>query len=289
MTTTREVLERVAERIGKLADEESGTLSDPTLLVHYRYQHANRRDAFLVAREIVLAAIPAEPAHVEPLRCRFCKRVCTETLDGKCQECARPESPIVEREIVRRALLAGRGVEPAPAPPSEGDVREAAREVHVIFDGPPSHESGRFVECEDATADVYDLRDAPPGFTGVAPARRSGDEVIARLTAAEAEVERLRAERPGDGLANAGWECVRPGCDGTTKHHGDGCDGTSERCGCPPCPRAGQAERPEAGMRELIREVLDMGGTPDLFAPKGGWHDWMSRANGVLATPPKED
>ena len=23
------------------------------------------------------------------------------------------------------------------------------REVHVVFDGPPSHESGRFVECED--------------------------------------------------------------------------------------------------------------------------------------------
>lgn len=24
------------------------------------------------------------------------------------------------------------------------------RELRVVFDGPPSHESGRFVECEDA-------------------------------------------------------------------------------------------------------------------------------------------
>jgi hypothetical protein len=25
-----------------------------------------------------------------------------------------------------------------------------SRELRIVFDGPPSHESGRFVECEDA-------------------------------------------------------------------------------------------------------------------------------------------
>lgn len=27
-------------------------------------------------------------------------------------------------------------------------LRQAAEELHIVFDGPPSHESGRFVEVE---------------------------------------------------------------------------------------------------------------------------------------------
>lgn len=39
-----------------------------------------------------------------------------------------------------------------------GNGKEAImKELHVLFDGPPGHESGRFVECEDENGLAHDV------------------------------------------------------------------------------------------------------------------------------------
>ena len=45
------------------------------------------------------------------------------------------------------------------------------------------------------------------------------------------------------------------------------------------------AERRAAALEKLLREVLpeNMGGTPDLFGPDGGWDEWEARAKVALA------
>lgn len=42
--------------------------------------------------------------------------------------------------------------------------------------------------------------------------------------------------------------------------------------------------RAELGDRleELVKDIVDLDGIPDLFEPKGGWEDWMDRAAASL-------
>jgi hypothetical protein len=49
----------------------------------------------------------------------------------------------------------------------DGDGKESHREIHIVFDGPPSHESGRFIEVEDGdghSINFGEWRERPDGL-----------------------------------------------------------------------------------------------------------------------------
>lgn len=84
------------------------------------------------------------PDTAELLPCPFCGGdiIYTSGHEGKawvtCMACA-ADGPAVDEGTEKAAWN-------ARANPSDSGLVE--RVVHVVFDGPPSHESGRFVECE---------------------------------------------------------------------------------------------------------------------------------------------
>lgn len=80
------------------------------------------------------------------------------------------------------------------------------REIHIVFDGPPGHESGRFVEVEDETGAGIKVGE----WREVAPF--DGPTYWHLVLKPDAEVERLR-----DGLREIDGHIGLEASDGTTQ------------------------------------------------------------------------
>ena len=91
------------------------------------------------------------------------------------------------------------------------DTSTQATTIDIVFDGPPAHESGRFVEVEDKDgksisvgewiqrSDGYWVLRIPDPRALVA----ERDAAVTLLQNMPAEIEALQANRPSDPLANS--------------------------------------------------------------------------------------
>lgn len=89
----------------------------------------------IIDRQVMLLSITRGPGHRELWSVMACERCAVAVVEKNTGDGAQVHAP-----------LAASTPTTAPPPASPEPAREF---VDVVFDGPPSHESGRFVETED--------------------------------------------------------------------------------------------------------------------------------------------